>query len=70
MPAKKAGGRYKFNGDSNFNGAGGTPALQSQKPLIVWLIDVGFLFYFWGFQALAYFGFFAEFYFDGLGFGD
>jgi len=34
------------------------------------LFDVGFLFYFWRFQALAYFGFFAGFYFDGLGFGD
>jgi hypothetical protein len=35
----------------------------------VWLFYVGFLFDFWGFQALAYFGFFASFYFYGMGLG-
>ena len=33
------------------------------------LLDVVFLLEFGGFQAFAYFGFFAGFYFDGLGFG-
>jgi hypothetical protein len=33
------------------------------------LLDIVFLLEFGGFQALAYFGFFAGFYFDGLGFG-
>jgi|GEM_PF-5426464 hypothetical protein len=33
------------------------------------LLDIVFLLEFGGFQALAYFGFFAGFYLDGLGFG-
>ena len=75
-------GRPHYKVKVNCNGAGGTPFQPAAGRLSgrggryrvkslrrALLFDVAFLFYFGGFEAFAYFGFFPGFYVYFMGFG-